>query len=717
MSNETSYERQRHFDSSSTDRTLATLFSVSSGACLLLLLPICYLFVDLLVWKGRVPSYSQLPVGRQIEFRNQWNTNPNSNDVIGKALIRNAGPANQRREVEEWETCWQSSLVDAFGKVRPAAAEEYIRLPVNDSDSLPHYVHAKTETRLGILPTVALENGRWTGIILEKVAAILPMTWNPGESGSANTSYLLTLFTVAFFLTLAGGFFSLAARHFSSQAAVETGSKLRRSLYLQAFRLGSVAVSPVARAEAAGLLTTHVDLICEHIETSSRIRVRNWFVAWGAILVLFLINPLIAIIVIGGGGAFWLAVGQVASWFRRDSRRAARLAEAARVRLGESVERMGLTKAYQMDRFAQNRFERQLDEVANAERRRTRGQALTRPMLLALGGVAIAILAFILGEMILGGTISLAGATEMTAGATMIAWALRSGLHGRHVARTAQAAKAEIAEFLQRRGDMGQPIDAEFLQPLSKQIEFLSLSVREPGTGTMLLDEVTATIRAGSRVAVVSDQRESMQAFSHVLSRFVESTAGEIKIDGKNLRWVTTDSLRAQIVVVSEDSLTFMDTVSNNIGCGDPGFGLPQIMEAAKVAHAHQFIQKLPFGYETSIGGSGTVLTPGQQYRIALARAILRDPSVLVIEEPTVALDPDTLALVDDTLARIQEGRTIIVLANRESTMRRSDQILVFEKGRVVASGNHHMLVQSSELYRRLGYRESSNGSRLTERV
>ena len=162
--------------------------------------------------------------------------------------------------------------------------------------------------------------------------------------------------------------------------------------------------------------------------------------------------------------------------------------------------------------------------------------------------------------------------------------------------------------------------------------------------------------------------------------------------------------------MVSEDAMTFMDTVSNNIGCGDPGFGLPQIMEAAKVAHAHQFIQKLPYGYETNVGGPGVVLTQGQQYRIALARAILRDPSVLIVEEPTVALDPDSLALVDDTLARIQPGRTILVMAHREATMRSADQILVLEKGRLVASGTHEILVQSSELYRRIGYREVGKG-------
>jgi ATP-binding cassette subfamily B protein len=187
--------------------------------------------------------------------------------------------------------------------------------------------------------------------------------------------------------------------------------------------------------------------------------------------------------------------------------------------------------------------------------------------------------------------------------------------------------------------------------------------------------------------------------------RFVEPTAGDIKADGKNLRWVTVDSLRTQLAYVAEDSLTMTDTVTNNIGCGDPGFGLPQVMEAAKVAHAHQFVQRLPYGYETLVGGPGYALTAGQQYRIALARAILRDPSVLIVEEPAASLDADTEALVEDTFARIRPGRTIIQLARRESTLRAADTVYVLERGRVVATGTHDSLMKSSDVYRRLGYR------------
>jgi ATP-binding cassette subfamily B protein len=188
----------------------------------------------------------------------------------------------------------------------------------------------------------------------------------------------------------------------------------------------------------------------------------------------------------------------------------------------------------------------------------------------------------------------------------------------------------------------------------------------------------------------------------YLIPRFLDPTVGEIRIEDKNIRWVTHESLRAQVALVMQDDLVFSDTVLNNIGCGDPAYSLPQIIEAAKLAHAHQFIEKLPYGYETLIGDHGHALRPGQQFRIALARALLRDPSVLVIEEPTGPIDDDTLALLDDTLERVGFGRTIIFLAQRLSTLRNVDRVFLIRDGRLEASGSHRDLRQTSEAYRRL---------------
>jgi ATP-binding cassette, subfamily B, bacterial len=273
--------------------------------------------------------------------------------------------------------------------------------------------------------------------------------------------------------------------------------------------------------------------------------------------------------------------------------------------------------------------------------------------------------------------------------------------------REATKASGEVFEFLERRGDVTQAVDAEFLQPMTKKLELIDVSLREPGTGRMILDKVSVSIPAGQRVAVISADPTESLAFAYLLTRFQDPTGGEVRIDGKNTRWVTYESIRAQVGLVLEQSLTFSDTIANNIGCGEPSYTLPRIIAAAKVAHAHQFIQRLPYGYETPIGDLGHSLKAGERYRIALARAILREPSILLLEEPVEALDADSLVLIDDSLARLDNKSTVLFLARRASTLQQADQVLVLQNGKLVASGQHQDLLQGSELYQQLHFKQS----------
>jgi ATP-binding cassette subfamily B protein len=249
-------------------------------------------------------------------------------------------------------------------------------------------------------------------------------------------------------------------------------------------------------------------------------------------------------------------------------------------------------------------------------------------------------------------------------------------------------------------------VGAEFLPPLAKQIEFDNVSLREPGSGRMLLEEVTLTIPAGQRIGLVGADDLEKHALVYLIPRLLDPTSGEIRIDQHNLRWVTLDSLRAQTGIVLSHNLVFHDSVANNIGCGDNAYTLPQIIEAAKVAHAHHFIQKLPQGYETPIGELGHPLSVSEQFRIALARAILRDPFLFIIEEPVSPLDDDTKGMIDDTLNRVLPGKTVIFLPHRLSTIRRCDQVFLLYQGQIEATGEHRDLLANNELYRHLQYLE-----------
>ena len=400
--------------------------------------------------------------------------------------------------------------------------------------------------------------------------------------------------------------------------------------------------------------------------------------------------------------AVWLVVGQIAAWYRRDARHAKRRAEARLSQMRESLILTQLSKAYLMERYSQARFERLLSDLSRATWRRQRGDAISRPALMAIVSLASVVMFYLGGRVILGGSMSVAALIVLiVAGSTLVYTIERWMVARLRVARASDAA-AHILEFLNRRADTGQPIDAEFLKPMETKLDFQGVSVRESGSGHMVLENLTMNFPAGKRIAIVTNDEQVAATIGYLTARFLDPTAGEIRIDGKNIRWVTNESIRTQVALVLETMLTFSDTVATNIGCGDSSFSLPHIIEAAKLAHAHQFIQQLPYGYETTIGDGGVSLTIGERYRIALARAVLRDPSILVFQEPAEPLDADTLMLIDDTMTRIEKQRTLVFLARRPATVERSDMVYLLDHGKLVASGKPNELGDKNQLYRLL---------------
>jgi subfamily B ATP-binding cassette protein MsbA len=186
------------------------------------------------------------------------------------------------------------------------------------------------------------------------------------------------------------------------------------------------------------------------------------------------------------------------------------------------------------------------------------------------------------------------------------------------------------------------------------------------------------------------------------LPRFYDLTAGEIRIDGTDIRKFKGKSLRQQIAFVLQETLLFRATVAENIAYGKPEAKRAEIIRAAKLANAHEFIEKMADGYDTMIGERGLTLSGGQRQRITIARAIIRNSPILILDEPSAGLDAESEQLVFDALANLMEGRTSIVIAHRLATVRRADVIFVVDGGRVVEQGTHEELVDSGGLYSRL---------------
>ena len=688
-------------------KAAALLASAAAAMCLPLLLPILYLFADLIVWQGHAPSYGSQSPAIQKAFRDEWDAKLSQQPDVTDALNKIRPPSAAGTGPFEWEARWVATNYAALANhVGTEAADTYIPL----SNAEAKWV-APSQQRLGVLATVVRERTSWTSGLLGLFAKVNTWAWRPSLDSGTGAAYLTGLFVLAFLIALARVVLLNLATLWTTMTVNEAVTRLRRTIFNHSQRLAAVAIKPEAQTEAGELITNHVE------------RVTDGYLAWmGNVLrgpikvamllvVLFAANIWVTIAMLLVGGLVWLLAGQAAAWYRRDARIAARRAESRLGLLKESLSVMQLIKAYLMERFSQTRVERHLAELNRTAWRRQRGETLSRPTLYAVVSLASICLLFLTGWVILNGQMTVAGLLVKAAAAAMLVLALNRWLFARSRVARARAAAADIFEFLDRRAEAGQAIDVEFLQPLAKRLDFSEVSLREPGTGRMVLENVSLSIPAGSKAAVVYTEAGEAHALAYLIVRFLDPTAGEVKIDGKNVRWVTFDSLRTQAAIVLEQSLTFTDTVANNIGCGDPSFSLPQIIEAAKLAHAHQFVQHLAHGYETPIGEGGASLKLGERFRIALARAILRDPSLIVIEEPSEAVDPDSLALIDDAITRVQAGRTILFLARRPSTVRSADRVFVLQNGKLAASGRHEELLAGSEIYRLMHFKQALTAS------
>jgi len=316
----------------------------------------------------------------------------------------------------------------------------------------------------------------------------------------------------------------------------------------------------------------------------------------------------------------------------------------------------------------------------------------------------VALPAFILARHLLFG--DLIGLPAAVAIGTVIGFFVVSLYRLRNIAQlhgAATVAADSINQYLLRVPSVSQVVGARFLEPMSRLLQFNQVCV-ETETHPDLLSNLDLKIEFGQRVALLSLDPLEAEALVSLVPRFQDPSRGQVLIDGQDIRRATLESLRAEAVIVGGDEPVFNTTVLENITVGQSSLSKQDAIEACKVAHAESFIRQLPKGYETHLGEHESLLDVGQRFRLSLARAIARKPALLIIQEPEAALDAETKAILDDTYQRICQGRTLIFLPTRLSTVKKCDRIIMLHHGRVATDGRHEDLVRTSELYRHWEY-------------
>ncbi|MDR3772961.1 MAG: ABC transporter ATP-binding protein [Terracidiphilus sp.] len=380
-----------------------------------------------------------------------------------------------------------------------------------------------------------------------------------------------------------------------------------------------------------------------------------------------------------------------------------KLAEIQNI-LHETVTGNRIVKAFSTELWEVLRFKKAASRLFRANLRSVRIQSMSSPLMDTFGAIAIATFLFIGRNEIMHGHMTMGVFGAFIILLFKLYDPVRKFAYFYNFFQQAMGASSSIFAFFDTEDDVKERPHAFSMERFHKSVRFenVGFSYSTEEGEHQILHNVDLEMHAGEVLALVGPSGAGKSTLVNLIPRFFDVTSGSILIDGHDLHYLTLGSLRRQVAQVTQETILFNDTVRNNIAYGQPEVKAEVVERAARNALAHEFILRMPQGYETVIGEKGFRLSGGERQRLAIARAILKDAPILILDEATSALDAESESLVQEALGNLMQGRTVLVIAHRLSTIRRANRIAVLEDGRITAIGSHEELLVSSPTYQRL---------------
>lgn len=480
--------------------------------------------------------------------------------------------------------------------------------------------------------------------------------------------------------------------------------RIRNAVFDNVMDLNLSFFSSARKGDMMSRITSDVQTVRFCIVNTLQVVFREPFLIIGYVVAMISISWQLSLFSIIYLPVIALIIGRVVKKLRHPALKAQQSFGDLTSVLDESLSGVKVIKAYGAEDFFRNKFKSINSRFSNISRRMMYRQQMASPMSEFLGIAAAAGLLIFGGTLVIGGEGALDGSGFIAYLAifTQITRPIRSLTDAFANINQGIAAGSRVLELLDTKSNIASPKGGgKELGEFKESIEFRNVNFHYDAEREVL-GNINFTVKKGETVALVGPSGGGKSTTSDLIPRFYDVTSGEILIDGVNIKDYNLESLRKAMGIVSQETILFNDTIENNIRLGNEEATMEEVERAARVANAHDFITESIDGYQTNVGDRGTKLSGGQRQRLSIARAVLKNPDILILDEATSALDTESEKLVQEALDKLLCGRTSIIIAHRLSTIKNADKIIVIDQGRIVEEGTHNELINKSGIYAKL---------------